>query len=299
MESDNFEYKAIHRNLIRKRRIAFIFAVMTVLIFSPLIEAKEFRIFDATNFSNKPDLEEYGIERLHVIYAGALWDRYKSRNDIDEIKIREAIQYITETLSVEMAVVDIEHWPVFNVDQNTVNESIEKYERVIQIMKSENPELTLGYYSVFPIREYWIPVLAKPEKMDYWQSSNQRLMQISDHVDYIFPSLYTFYSNQEGWVRYAEENLKEARQYGKPVYAFLWPYYHESNKLYGGKKLSEEYWAKQLEVVYKNADGVVIWDASRDSWEEESGWWAATKDFMNMISVNKKAIIANKKCVRC
>jgi hypothetical protein len=81
-------------------------------------------------------------------------------------------------------------------------------------------------------------------------------------------------------MKYALAILREARQYGKPVYAFLWPRYHDSNRFIGGQPISRKFWRKQLETVYRHADGVVIWDYDRSLWREYMPWWLETKAFL-------------------
>ena len=51
---------------------------------------------------------------------------------------------------------------------------------------------------------------------------NDQLRPLAGAVDILFPSLYTFYTDQGGWVRYAYAQIAEARRNanGKPVYVF-------------------------------------------------------------------------------
>src|SRR5690606_26877227 len=96
-------------------------------------------------------------------------------------------------------------------------------------------------------------------------------------VDIIFPSLYTFYDQPEQWQRYAIGNVAEARQYGKPVYPFIWPQFHDS-----GAEIPSTFWRQQLETVYAEADGLVIWSPARGrpTWNPSAPWWQATTDFL-------------------
>lgn len=43
------------------------------------------------------------------------------------------------------------------------------------------------------------------------QSSNR---QLAEHVDFVAPSLYTFYRDRRGWKRHAKAYIKAARSYG-------------------------------------------------------------------------------------
>ena len=118
-----------------------------------------------------------------------------------------------------------------------------------------------------------------------WQAENDRLAPLAKDVDAFFPSLYTFYADRNGWVRYATAQINEARRYGggKPVFVFLAPQYHESNKILGGRFIEPKYWKLQLETASQQADGIVIWGGWKNGpaeWDEAAPWWKATKEFL-------------------
>jgi hypothetical protein len=80
----------------------------------------------------------------------------------------------------------------------------------------------------------------------------------------LFPSVYTFYEDQEGWSKYAVQQIREARRIGggSPVYIFLWEEYHPSVAKLAGTYLPPDYWRMELELARKYADGVVICNES-------------------------------------
>jgi hypothetical protein len=134
---------------------------------------------------------------------------------------------------------------------------------------------------MLPVRNYWTP--QKPQGHQHWETwrrRNDRLERLAEHVDVIYPSLYTFYENVEGWKRYAKANIDEARQYGKPVIPFIWPQYHNSNRTLRGKLVDGGYWRTQLDLVHRHTDGVVIWGGWQAQWDEDAGWWQETKAFI-------------------
>ena len=101
------------------------------------------------------------------------------------------------------------------------------------------------------------------------------------HVDAIFPSLYTFYEDQNGWETYARETLQAARQFNKPVYAFIWPKYHPSNKTLKGQYIPRECWRLELNTCRKYCDGVVIWNHEPEkNWDPAAPWWQETLAFL-------------------
>ncbi|MBI1195105.1 MAG: hypothetical protein GC138_04600, partial [Gammaproteobacteria bacterium] len=117
-----------------------------------------------------------------------------------------------------------------------------------------------------------------------WQAENQSLEPLVKSVDVVFPSAYTFYRDQAGWKRMAVAQIMAARSYEKPVYVFLWPHYHDSNKFLSGYYIGDEYWRMELETVRQYADGVVIWggwgNGKPQIWDDHAAWWEVTKKFL-------------------
>lgn len=120
----------------------------------------------------------------------------------------------------------------------------------------------LGYYGVVTTRTYW-PLLDAGRKAarQKWENLNDRAAyDLVPHVDAIFPSLYTLYGDPEGWRIYAEETLRVAKNFGKPLYFCLWPQFNSGNALLGGRYLPADYWMLEFEACYKHADGTAIWN---------------------------------------
>lgn len=101
--------------------------------------------------------------------------------------------------STGIAVVDIEQWPVVG-DPATVAQSIGQYQQTLQMFQQDAPSLQVGFYATAPIRDYW-DVMAGPQSAGYlaWQQENDAVAPIAQQADALFPSLYTFYTDQVGW----------------------------------------------------------------------------------------------------
>jgi len=243
----------------------------------------DFLIFDATLYSDKPDLRSFDVRALPVIYQRQLWNDSKN---LDSVPGRETIEAVAASIADDAAVicVDIEHWPLKG-DNYEVARSLDKYLEVIRRFRAVGYTRRIGFYGAPPVRDYW-RVIKGPNSAAYrrWRSENNRLAPLAAEVDVLFPSLYTFYSDQEGWRRAATAQLKAAKSYGKPVYAFLWPQFHESNRLLGGRYIGDDYWRMELETVRSYADGVVIWggwgDGKPAKWDSKASWWQVTKAFL-------------------
>ena len=73
----------------------------------------------------------------------------------------------------------------------------------------------------------------------------------------------------------------EARRYGKPMYPFLWMYYHDSNATLKGQLLPRDTWQMELDTVRRQASGTVIWGGWQTQWTgSNADWWTLTTEFL-------------------
>jgi hypothetical protein len=236
----------------------------------------EFKVFEWTPYRQRLLAPGTGIQPIFLVEDGfwargadGSWDKSKP----DERATRAtAWQLARKGVPV---VIDIEHWPVDirHADEATVRQSLRKLAQVADWIHAERPGVKLGFYGVLPIRDFWTPVLyekatrdgRKPDEKarvehERWLKANALVTEyLKDHVDFVFPSLYTFYDDPAGWAVYAKANVAEARKAGKPVYPFLWMQYHDGNAKLASQWLPREVWRQELELCRRTADGVVIW----------------------------------------
>ena len=180
---------------------------------------------------------------------------------------------------------DIEHWPLKG-SPDSVRDSLTKYMTVLDWFRTAAPGLSVGYYGVPPLRDYWRAIKeTSSQERRSWMEENDQLRSLAGAVNVLFPSLYTFYPDQAGWKKYAIAQIEEARRYGngKPVYVFLMPTYHDSNRILGGHYLPADYWLLELETAKEYADGIVIWGGWGAKWDDNAPWWNITKEFMKNI----------------
>lgn len=273
--------------------IAFLLAAITLRVFTAQADAPlapgeaplttPFAVYDATLYRNKPDLSGLGVRPMKVVYSREFWPGKTLGDGLpDEATVRGLAR--EAALQDEPVCLDIEHWPLRGAGVSVLA-SLRKYARILDWYHSESPGIRVGYYGTPPIRDYW-RAMRDPQSRDYrvWQGENLRLRQLAARADVIYPSLYTFYADRAGWQAYAIAQIREARRYGKPVYVFLWPQYHDSNAFLGGQYLPPDFWRQQLETARKYADGVVIWggwgEAGPAEWDESAPWWQATREFL-------------------
>ncbi|MFA7229791.1 MAG: hypothetical protein WC071_00835 [Victivallaceae bacterium] len=286
-------------------------AVETVETLKP---AKKFAVIDSIHYSDKGDVSIYGMKPYTIFYGVHIWPKNLRGNETKE-KIQavppsdEHIGSLVKNITTPKSPViyDIEHWPldirksvktvadddIATAGNKTVDASMDKMIHIISESRKVNPNVKYGYYACVPLREYWVPVENNPEQMKKWREANDYLKPLADSVDVICPSLYAFYDDHDGWVKYAKANIAEAKRManGKPVYAFLWPKYHNSNKEDGKKFIEGDFWKLQLETVYNSGvDGVIIWDSplvvnnpEDKVWDPNREWWKETVAFLARI----------------
>ncbi len=263
-----------------------------------------FRVFDGTLFSNRPDLSAYGIEPVKIasneLFVGT-WPNIDLETP-SESKIRQLANQVADT--GQILIMNIEHWGLDNrtVSEAEIDESLYKFTQILTWLRDERPDLEVGLYGVPPLRDYWTPnrylqalenqhdpiwaALLPTYEADYqgWQAANDRLIGLAEQMDYLFPSLYTYYDDRAGWRRYAVANISEARRYGKQVYPFLWMQYHNSNATLGTQFLAADFWREQLDTLDQYSDGAVIWGGNGKDWDDNAPWWQETLDFIDEMN---------------
>lgn len=256
---------------------------------------RPFEVFDGTLYHSKPDLSRLGFKPLKIIYVTEFGEDWYYGPTKMQLPHEEVVKRVAKTAAgrERLVVIDIEHWPLTGAP-TTVQESLAKYRKIAKWFREAAPSLELGFFGIVPMAAYgWS--LKGSESLEYqsWQQINATLVPLAEETDVLFPYLYTYYPDQAKWVRFATENIKEARRYGKPVYVFLWPQYEEKAGQFAGKPVPADYWELQLETIRKFADGVVIWGGwgsnGPEPWNEDAPWWQVTKRFMDRINIDRVA----------
>jgi hypothetical protein len=246
---------------------------------------REFLMFDSTFYKQKPDLRRYGLKPVSIVMWGMLWAR---GGDLAKLPDRDSVRRVAVEAgsSASITVLDIEHWPLAG-NPAKVEESVRKYATLVQWFKEAAPTGKFGYYGVAPLRDYWASIqpIESPRYLA-WQKQNDGMAPVARAADILCPSVYTFFEDQNDWAKYAVAQIREARRYagGKPVYVFLWPQYHPTDKKLSGTYVSGEYWRMELEIARKYADGVIIWGGYQQNWNETAPWWLETRQFLQKLA---------------
>jgi hypothetical protein len=126
--------------------------------------------------------------------------------------------------------------------------------------------MPVGLYGVQPFRrDYWGVAGKSAQQIDGTHRSDAELWRhIDPQVDFYVASVYLFYDDP-GSIYYlaanVEENYQRTRSFGnKPVYAYEWLRYHDSNKKLAGQEVAP-YLAEAMAVLpyFCGAKGLVLW----------------------------------------
>jgi hypothetical protein len=248
--------------------------------------APRFVVYDGTLYMQKPDLTHLGLSPITVIYSSSMWNSTEDRLSIPNAKVVQTLA-LNASRSTGIAVIDIENWPNIGFPAK-VADSVQKYQATIQLFKRSAPSLRVGYYGVVPIFNYKDAIRGSNSPgYSAWQATNNRIASAAQAADVLFPAIYTFYKDQDGWRKVAIAQIEEARRigHGKSVYVFLWPQFDQAGK--GGDYLPRDYWRMELETARQHADGVVIWGGWQQTWDNNAPWWLETQSFLKEIRSQK------------
>ncbi|WP_157505605.1 hypothetical protein [Geminicoccus roseus] len=239
-------------------------------------------IYNGFRYYKMPSFAGCGLSGIKIFYDNELFGSgSKSKPNISQLK-NVVIPKILKN-KYQYAVIDIEHWDTFK----EMDKLITVAKTIRDGIRAKGGKTKIGYYLLIPDKNWYAPVQNSSSKMKSWKATNDKLAPLVKHVDVIFPSLYTMFDNKSDWIKYAKGNIAEARQYGKPVIAFIWPQIHNWNSTDGQKYMSGSFWKTQLETVHGLADGTVIWGSMTtkkgkrgwDTWRSGMPWWQVTKEF--------------------
>lgn len=243
-----------------------------------------FKARDATRYPQNPNLAPYGLKNIIVAYESSLWPSGASRSTPNTSYILNTYIPKIRSQNPDVVMIDIEVWKLnATMTSSQITANINKFKQVISAFRKGLPNTKIGLYLAMPERN-WLAPCGDPAKRasrtTAWHNNNLRLAPLASAVDIIFPSLYTFYGDSAAiacWPNYAKANIKEARIYGKPVWPVLWMKYHVSRTW-----IPRSFWRTQLDTVYANADGLVVWSMADGSsaWSWSAPWWLETKDFL-------------------
>lgn len=243
-----------------------------------------FRIFDALGSTGKPtkaEMDVLGIEEIALVgvshFEGHLVDR------TERLPRKKNMDYVLCVDArfgerVQDMCIDIEHWLVRDPTSH------DKYLKVMNMAKNLRPAKNFGFYEVLPNMRLadWANsqgAPGTPERIEYDQLALLR-QPAADASDYIAPSLYTYWDDLDTWKAFADLVIETALSMagGKPVYPFICPRYMPQANM-GEAFVSGDMWRQQMEYLWTECDGFILWDYFGRPMNQADAWWQETVSF--------------------
>lgn len=244
----------------------------------------QFKLFSWVRYKNTPeDLTPY-LQPIGL----SLQNLTNPDNTLNELAMTKfsVSQYGVRPI----VTLDIETW---SHHKDSLTETVNRYVRSIEVFRTLNKHSRIGFYAAPPYQRYSWKNLEKPYSYKHWQEVNDSLKRFADKVDIFFPSAYCRDTSTANWEKYIQANVSEIREkYSKtkPIYFYIDPQYIVKDTVDGvvnHQFIDAVRWKKLLEIIYKYADGAVIWTSNKDInekiiyWDPNAEWWKATKEFLD------------------
>ncbi|TRD11414.1 hypothetical protein FGU71_05790 [Erythrobacter insulae] len=251
-------------------------------------QTAKFKVFDELLYPNKPDLAQFGISPIHIIDRG-IWPKDTSHfEDPDPELVAKKLASLPDDGTP--VVMDFEFYS-FSEGQAKASEAVQGLSKIAATFHQADKDRAIGFYGYMPVRDYWRAVKPKISKAyKSWQDENSMSAALAPDVDFLAPSIYTFYNSPSDWRDYALAQISEARRISdKPVYAFLWPNFHDQGIRKQPPPIPPEFWRLQLDTMASVADGIVLWGGwdfgkwKSMPWNDEAPWWIETRKFLETL----------------
>jgi hypothetical protein len=225
---------------------------------------KQFLVFDNMQYVGKPHTWRDGLHHVNLLSEAQIWPGLKNYGTLPTQSAFATLVRSAVTGRGPL-VLDIEKILL------TSSANADTLSTLADWAHSTVPWCPVGYFG-------FTQMLNTPA-IDYGFAS-----QLGANVQAWFPSVYTRNEDQASWAARAKAAVTQAQSWGpgKPVFLYLWPQY-ATGTAQQYQYVSEDYWSFQLWTALKYADGVVIWSKAT-AWNDETGWWRATKDFIRGLA---------------
>jgi hypothetical protein len=228
-----------------------------------------FHVYDNMFYRGKPDMTKDGLVVANILYENKIWPGGRHVGELPERN--DFIKLVRQNIgNPGPLVIDIESLP-FSGNEMAAMTHLSVLKTLSDWAHQAAPGKAIGFYGTHTLTK------VDPSYLPFAR-------ELAQHVDAFFPPTYVFDDDRAAWQKRAEEEVEEAHRLGpgKPVYFYLWPQYHDHTPKQF-QYVDADYWKFQLETMRKLSDGAVLWSPSKFSWDNQTGWWTVTQEFMRVI----------------
>lgn len=239
----------------------FLFTILFCIIFHGYGQ----RIFMANSASSgiKSFIKQNNLQTVDFVYQ----NNFVTNNKFDALKLEKTINQMFPNKSQSgMAILDWEGVMFDNLTKggDVFRNAISQFENAIQRAKVLRPNIKWSFYGL-PTRNFWSPD-------DKWRQSNLNLIPLFKLFDFVAPSIYIFYSNEDASYdvqdKYINSNVQLAKKIasiiGKQVYPIVNQRFHPSTKKYANELVPSNLFTHYINKISSNGVAGIIWWQSED-----------------------------------
>lgn len=286
----NIDLELIILNKMKKKILLFL------IVFSIFGYSQNKKLFFCAEFKNswqKKFVEDNEIANLNIIYQSEI-----APNEVLDEKI------LIEALNRKFPDKNKKDYGIINwegtteIDLNRQEDpakfkiSLNKFVNALKTIKKLRPNVKWSIYG-FPTCEFWTPGY-------FWEKRNYNLAEIYKNVDFLAPSLYLFYPEEElkstFTENYIQRNVKLAlkigKKYNKEVYPFIWHRFHPSNQKYGMQTIPLDYFReKYIKLILtqkyqgKTVKGLIWWQADGYYSKNTDSYVKLKEEYKNVTNI--------------
>lgn len=249
-----------------------------------------FKVFNALGSAGRPtdaEMEALGFTPFGLIgviqFQGQLVTHPNRLPRKKNLEYLLCVQEKSNNKNATTLCIDIEHWLVRDTTSHA------KHEKVLRMARELRPSgFMLSQYEILPnmrIDDFTASrgVPGTPQRIEYDQLGVLR-QPAANLCDYLCPSLYTYWTDINEWKAFADLVILKAIEManGKPVYPYLCPrYMPRANPTEAF--VPTEMWEAQMEYLWTECDGFILWDYYNRPMTLTDGWWLKTVDFVGSM----------------
>jgi hypothetical protein len=205
-----------------------------------------FRILDNTDYTNKPDLAQYGIAASNILYHEHIWPSHTSHKILPE-KQWFLSMVRARAIYPGPIVIDVEDLPINGPSEREARENAHLLATLADWTREAVPGHEIGFYS-------WNVLPDIPDRNVPWVS------ELLTRIDAFFISMYDTNDDRTAWNERATYMAQRAHAIAptKKIYFYLWPQYLESAPKHE-QFVDPGYWKFAVEQSCLRADGIVLW----------------------------------------
>ena len=254
---------------------------------------KTFKLFASLNYSGTPGLESSGIHSIRLVsekdISYVLGDDGIYKPDLE--KVESMGQSLSAGNSYPVCITG-GSW--IRDRMSNPGDMISRYSLVSRVFKDNNNNNNpLGFFQIAPTS---LSGLRTSNANSYVNISNWMhsatipTRPLTEYADYLIPASYIVDDDTTLWKKEFYLAVKEAKlnSHGKPVYAYFYTDYFNvaDNFVDGYKPIKEKTFLAMLEAAFKMCDGVIMTNVGSEIWNEDLGFWKATKQFIEKYKDN-------------